>query len=107
MESFFTVVGVGLCYLLGISALLMLIAFHKPKEFKLEPLTSPNAVAAPNPKPAAPGYVRKWSGGRRAAARRELFLWQENFDMQVAAANAGRRAGGLHGSSTAPPGSDG
>lgn len=47
------------------------------------------------PKPVQPpvGYVRRWTGRRKALVQHDHDLWQEDFDRQ---ADVARRAGGLH-----------
>lgn len=68
----------------------------------------------PQPQPPAPDYLRKWSTAHRRRVVHEHADWQRLFDGQrdlswsvLAREELARRAGGLHGSSTAAPGSGG
>ena len=92
-------------------ALVWLFAMALELDFKLR---NPNAVkgkppvraepvpmSVPQPQPPAPDYLRKWTLSRKLSEQSEMRRWQAEFagiQLQLA-----RRAGGLHGSSTAAP----
>jgi len=101
-------------------ALVWLFAMALELDFKLR---NPNAVkgkppvraepvpmSAPQPQPPAPDYLRKWNTKHRRDVVYEHAEWQRRFDGQkdlrwsvLAREELARRAGGLHGSSTAAP----
>jgi hypothetical protein len=110
MELLVSMVGVFLLCVIGIPAVVIAIVLYLCKlQVEQEPPPPPKVKPEPRakPEPKSPDYLRRWPSRRRTAARRELYLWQEDYDRLVVAANVARRAGGLHGSSTAAPGSGG
>lgn len=96
---------------------LMLTLMVKVGRMKRKPRRPrPPAIhGPPNWKPRTPkpvpsvqpvGYLRRWTGRRRALVIHDHDLWQEDFDL-LEWQGVARRAGGLHSSSTAAPVSGG